>query len=242
MRGAEVAIGSSDHAIYIIDVEKEKLVRALYGKQWGHTEWVTCVQYLDDGRILSGGMDSKLCMWEKNVVRCCELLGHNASVSGCAPILGSTLAVSSSYDKTLKIWNLMSSPSPRSKSPPSCVATLQGHKGAVTTFSVGSDGKTIMSGSRVGEVALWDGQEGRSMMQVQDAHHGQVNVVHNINMQSGEQGPVEKSNGSQQIFLSGGQDGCIQVWDVRTQPKPTQSLRCLFQDCFCMHLAVDMIL
>jgi WD40 repeat protein len=56
-------VGSSDHALYILDVDKAKKKRQLYNKNNGHAEWVTCVTYLSNGAILSGGMDGKLCLW-----------------------------------------------------------------------------------------------------------------------------------------------------------------------------------
>jgi WD40 repeat protein len=59
----EVVVGSSDHALYIIDVDKARLKRKLHGNSSGHAEWVTCVTYLGSGSILSGGIDSKLCLW-----------------------------------------------------------------------------------------------------------------------------------------------------------------------------------
>lgn len=50
----EVAVGSSDHAVYVVDVKGTKLKRTLYGKTSGHTEWVTCVAYTGDGKVVSG--------------------------------------------------------------------------------------------------------------------------------------------------------------------------------------------
>ena len=43
--------------------------------------WVTCVEHLPDGRVLSGGMDSKLCLWGRKSTRCRDLLGHTKSIS-----------------------------------------------------------------------------------------------------------------------------------------------------------------
>lgn len=60
----EVCIGCSDHALYVVDVNKARKKRKLHSKSSGHAEWVTCVTYLGrTGAILSGGMDSKLCLW-----------------------------------------------------------------------------------------------------------------------------------------------------------------------------------
>lgn len=60
----EVVVGSSDHALYVVDAEHGTQKRRLYGKRNGHKEWVSCVAYLQDGSILSGGMDSQLCLWQ----------------------------------------------------------------------------------------------------------------------------------------------------------------------------------
>ncbi|GIL71318.1 hypothetical protein Vretifemale_1839 [Volvox reticuliferus] len=60
----EVVIGSTDHALYVLDVNRGLLKkRTLYSKTSGHAEWVTCVTYASQGRIVSGGMDSKLWVW-----------------------------------------------------------------------------------------------------------------------------------------------------------------------------------
>ena len=34
-----------------------------------------------DGRVLSGGMDKLLCLWDAKVVKCQNLTGHNGSIS-----------------------------------------------------------------------------------------------------------------------------------------------------------------
>lgn len=64
---------------------------------------------MDDGKVLSGGMDSKLCLWEKNMARCSNLVGYGCVISACATIVDGTFGISSSYDKTLKVWDLESS-------------------------------------------------------------------------------------------------------------------------------------
>lgn len=148
VRGNEACIGSSDHALYIVDCEKCTLKRSLYGKQYGHTEWVTCCDYLKDGRILSGGMDGKLCLWDKNGIRTIDLLGHMASISAVRSGAEGSLAISASYDKTLMLWNV-------NRSQTKNAACLKGHKAPVLGFCLSSQG-AIVSGSRDGDVILWD--------------------------------------------------------------------------------------
>ena len=50
--------------------------RELFNKKYGHHEWVTTCAHLKDGRLLSGGMDSLLCLWDKSIVKCENLMGH----------------------------------------------------------------------------------------------------------------------------------------------------------------------
>ncbi len=213
VRGTEACIGSADHALYIIDCQERKFLRTLYGKQYGHTEWVTCVDYLQDGRILSGGMDSKLCLWDKKVVRCHDLKGHTASISAVKAGAEGSLAVSSSYDKTLMLWDL-------SRLQLKSVACLKGHKGAVMGFALSSQG-SIVSGSREGEVILWDAARATALLHCKNAHEGHVTALECLEDNTSR----TKSSGGdwKQVFLTGGQDGILQVWDFRAKP-PVQSV------------------
>ena len=61
----------------------------------GHREWVTCVAFTADGKVLSGGMDSMLCLWTGT--RAQRLEGHNASVSALK-VDERNIAISGSYD------------------------------------------------------------------------------------------------------------------------------------------------
>ena len=56
-------VGSADHGLKEVEISSGKVLRNLYTKTAGHSEWVTCVAYLPNGSIVSGGMDSKLCLW-----------------------------------------------------------------------------------------------------------------------------------------------------------------------------------
>ncbi|XP_024536805.1 uncharacterized protein LOC112348467 [Selaginella moellendorffii] len=207
VHGSELAVGSSDHAIYTIDVGTCGLTRIMHGKSYGHTEWVTCLDHLPDGRIVSGGMDNKLCLWDKRGVRSRDLKGHTASVSGVkAGVFNQgSLAVSASYDRTLILWDL-GGPSGRE------VAKLAGHKAPVMEFA-GTPRGRLVSGCRDGTVILWD-VDGRSpVLQCKNAHKGHVTALKAVEEEAGD------------VFLSGGQDGLLQVWDFRCrQPVHTACL------------------
>ena len=66
----EAAIGGSDHGVYTIDAYSGRMTRNLHTARYGHGEWVTCVAHVGPhGGIVSGGMDSKLCLWDRLVAR-----------------------------------------------------------------------------------------------------------------------------------------------------------------------------
>ena len=210
VRGNEACIGSSDHALYIVDCNSCTFVKALYGKQYGHTEWVTCCDYLADGRILSGGMDGKLCLWDKKGVRSYDLKGHSASISAVKAGAEGSLAVSASYDKTLMLWNV-------SRLQTKVAGCLKGHKGAVLGFCLSSQG-SVVSGSREGEVILWDAARATPVLNITGAHDGHVTAIECL-----EDTKHKTWEECRECFLTGGQDGILQVWDFRTRG-PVQSV------------------
>ena len=110
--GDRVVLGGTDHALYELQVHADKrggarsaeaspsVSRRLYSKSHGHSEWVTDVAYLADGRIVSAAMDGKLCVWDAGrAVRCTELKGHTGSVS-CIAVHSSSvrLPIEAQYD------------------------------------------------------------------------------------------------------------------------------------------------
>jgi hypothetical protein len=52
---------NADHGAKEYSLKTNKIRRELYSKSFGHAEWVTCLSYLSDGRIVTGAMDSKVC-------------------------------------------------------------------------------------------------------------------------------------------------------------------------------------
>lgn len=84
-------------------------MKNLYDKSFGHTEWVTTCKFLPTGQVLSGGMDSKLCLWDSvtgsggGPARCRDLLAHTGSISQVEVNDRGSVALSASYDRTLRL-------------------------------------------------------------------------------------------------------------------------------------------
>ena len=73
--------GSIDHGLRVYGISNGKQTRSLYSKQYGHTEWVTSCVLLEDGRVVSVGMDNNICIWESKGVKCRYIKEHQGSIS-----------------------------------------------------------------------------------------------------------------------------------------------------------------
>lgn len=189
-------VGSADHGLKVFDVTTGREKRNLYNKKFGHTEWVTACKYLDDGRIISGAMDSKLCLWHASALRCEDLLGHTGSISQVET--HGNIAVSSAYDRTIKVWDCNRR---------SCISTLKGHGSPVMSFAW--CGNVVMSGDRRGAVKTWD-LETSACIGNFETQGGQVGALGHI-----------LSDTMGHLSFVGDQSGTLTVFDIRrsgTQP------------------------
>lgn len=208
----EIVVGSSDHALYVLPVGASSAgrgsmrslakPRALYTKKFGHTEWVTCVTYLHDNRIVSGGMDSKLCLWDATGVKCEDLMGHSGSLSA-VQCLDKDTVISAGYDKTVRVWNVHRQTSSRQREQ-SCI---KAGSAPILDMSILADGSSIVVGDRDGSVHLLDAAEGKVVRKLPSAHRGHTTVV----LGSKDASAVDGGH----CFFSGGQDGLVKVWDTR---------------------------
>eukprot|EP01062_Namystynia_karyoxenos_P050724 TRINITY_DN39591_c0_g1_i1.p1 TRINITY_DN39591_c0_g1~~TRINITY_DN39591_c0_g1_i1.p1 ORF type:complete len:480 (+),score=152.06 TRINITY_DN39591_c0_g1_i1:86-1525(+) len=196
VRGDECVVGSADHGLKVYDLARKREKRNLYTKKCGHSEWVTCCSYLADGRIISGGMDSKLCLWISSGARCDDLMSHTASLSEVRTN-EANIAISSSYDRTLKIWDCDRR---------SCVATLSGHKQPVMDFIWAHS--CLVSGDREGQLRAWDAEQqmcvGALTTRGSDQARGQCSALGWF------------GDGQQELVMAGDQTGRLRVWDLRT--------------------------
>lgn len=140
--------GSADHGLRVFDLSSGKFKRELFTKRCGHKEWVTSCAYLPDGRILSAGMDSQLCLWKKNSVVCDHIAAHDASISKVL-VDENCIGLSSSYDCFINVWDLNSIDT---------VQQLYGpHKKAILDMDWRNS--LVVSGDKAGVVAFWVGKK-----------------------------------------------------------------------------------
>lgn len=208
--GEKAVMGSADHGLKEVNVRAGQVLRNLYTKRYGHTEWVTTVSHCPDGRVVSGGMDSKVCLWNATGVVCADLVGHLGSVSRVRTSALRNIAISSGYDRSLRAWDL------RSKTE---VACCNGHKAPILDFIWAND--VVVSGDRSGVLMVWDTSRGEAVGTLK-GHKGHITAMAAMPEPGALPGvpsvPVSASGDgvpTSPIVTSGAQDGQVRVWDLR---------------------------
>lgn len=189
-----VVTGSSDHGLRVYNLSNGKQTKELFSKRYGHHEWVTTCQILNSRRIVSGGMDSLICLWEPSGVKCKTFTDHQGSISKVVADKSSGVFLSASYDSSVRVWNEFSAGS---------LCCLSGiHKGPVTELNWQSS--LCVSAGKDGLCALWD-LNNEKCIGKQKWHMSQVS---NIVFHSDKQNNL--------IITTGVSDGILNVVDMRS--------------------------
>eukprot|EP00933_Yihiella_yeosuensis_P030531 TRINITY_DN24166_c0_g1_i1.p1 TRINITY_DN24166_c0_g1~~TRINITY_DN24166_c0_g1_i1.p1 ORF type:complete len:634 (+),score=99.35 TRINITY_DN24166_c0_g1_i1:67-1968(+) len=204
----KAVLGSADHGLKEVNVRAGQITRTLYTKRFGHTEWVTTVSHCSSGKIISGALDSKLCLWNASGVSCVDLTGHLGSISRVRAHAQEDLAVSSGYDRTLRAWDL------KKKNEVGC---CKGHDAPITEFIWADD--VIASGDRGGTVRVFDARRAEHIAALR-GHKGHITAMMALPQICNSE-DQSSSGSSQQItsptslIATGAQDGHIRIWDLR---------------------------
>lgn len=175
----------------------------LSGTLKGHNGWVTQITTTpqDPNQILSASRDKTLILWELNgqgddgnygVPKRC-LTGHNHFISDVVMSSDGQFALSGSWDKTLRLWDL------------SCGVTTRqfvGHTKDVLSVAFSADNRQIVSASRDNTIKLWN-TLGQCKYTIHDECHSEW--VSCVRFSPNTQNP---------IIVSCGWDKLVKVWNL----------------------------
>lgn len=127
----------------------------LRGTLEGHGDWVTCLATTpeDPTMLLSGSRDRSMIIWKLTQdeqsygVPKRSLKGHNHFIQDCAISSDGKYAMSASWDKTLRLWELATGKT---------TARFVGHTNDVLSVSFSPNNRQIVSGSRDRTIKLWN--------------------------------------------------------------------------------------
>jgi WD40 repeat protein len=120
------------------------------------------------------------------------LEGHSSVINGVAVSGDGRRAVSASWDKMLKVWDVESGRELR---------TLQGHSKWVRGVALSGDGRLAVSASSDNTLKVWDVESGRELRTLQ-GHFGSVNSV--------------ALSGDGRLAVSASDDKTLRVWDLES--------------------------
>jgi len=175
----------------------------------GHNGWVTCMKIGEEEVskdqykefLISGGRDNKVIMWELSQAADTEeewgfpkkmLQGHSHFVSDLDLSQDSRFCLSSSWDGTIRLWNLKTAQTRK---------TLINHTKDVLSVAFSPDNRQICSGSMDKSVKIWNIHGECKFTVDQNQHTDWVSCVRYFH------------DAKQPIVISASWDKTIKVWD-----------------------------
>jgi len=168
----------------------------------GHRGWVTSIAttYEQSNLVVSSSRDKKVMIWEltpeaESGVGYARksLSGHSEPVACVVLSSDGQFALSASWDKTLRLWDLNTGAS---------VRTFQGHGKDVNSVAFSGDNRQIVSGSRDKTIKLWNTLGECKYTITEDMHTDWVSCV------------VFSPSAKMPLIVSAGWDKLVKVWNL----------------------------
>ncbi len=172
----------------------------LYGVFFGEypsilvNDWVRCVAYSPDGRLLALAVGKEIQLIVVESGRCEQVLeGHTSWVTSVTFSSNGKLLASGSEDKTIRLWEVESG---------RCEQVLEGHTNWVLSVTFSPNGELLASGSYDKTIRLWQLESGRCK-KVLD---GYTSIVTSVTF---------SPNG--ELLALGSRDKTIRLWKLESE-------------------------
>eukprot|EP01130_Rhizamoeba_saxonica_P019222 TRINITY_DN9881_c0_g1_i1.p1 TRINITY_DN9881_c0_g1~~TRINITY_DN9881_c0_g1_i1.p1 ORF type:complete len:324 (-),score=84.50 TRINITY_DN9881_c0_g1_i1:82-1053(-) len=170
----------------------------------GHGDWVTSIAAPEEptryDQLLSSSRDQTVLVWDLNRTpeddqeygsAATSLTSHSHIVEDVAYSRDAQFALSASWDKSIRLWDLNYNSSVR----------FEGHEKDVLSVSFSADNRRVVSGSRDKKIKLWN-TLGHCKCTVDDAHNDWVS---NVQFSPDSRSPY---------VISAGWDKVIKIWSL----------------------------
>lgn len=124
----------------------------------GHTNSVTCIAVLSDGRIVSGSRDKTIKVWNANTGLCDITFIDNSEIFCIAALPEAYRIISGSREGELKIWNVNTARARRSTG--FCDLTFEKRIDGIPFIAVLPNGNIITNTARCSEIKMWNSHTG----------------------------------------------------------------------------------
>merc|ERR1712183_1035980 len=129
----------------------------IVGNLQSHKGQITCLKTnLNNNELLiSGSRDKTICLWQIKIINSSKvigivkkkLIGHHHIIEDLDLSSDCEYALSASWDKTLRLWNLETGET---------INQFNGHKNDVMSVAFSPDNRQIVSASRDRTIRLWN--------------------------------------------------------------------------------------
>lgn len=179
----------------------------------GHRNWVTAIRTppVESGAsqttVVSASRDKKVLVWKLDpsyseveegpagyATR--SLSGHNEPIQDLALSTNAKYAVTASWDKSMRLWDLETGASLR---------RFMGHTSDVHSVALSPDNRQIISGGRDRTIKLWNILAECKYTLVEDQHHDWVSSIRFSPMAAGT---------TEALVVSCGWDKLVKVWNL----------------------------